>query len=48
MANNPHPSRLTPPARRVLAVGVRRAGANRWMIRTSLWRYLAATALGRS
>ena len=32
-----------PPRRRVIAVGKRVDG--RWQVRTSLWRYLAATAL---
>jgi len=31
------------PRRRVIAVGKRMNG--RWQVRTSLWRYLAATAL---
>jgi hypothetical protein len=31
------------PRRRVIAVGKRIEG--RWQVRTSLWRYLAATAL---
>jgi hypothetical protein len=33
----------TPRGRRVVAVGKRVDG--RWQVRTSLWRYLAATAL---
>ena len=33
----------TPPRRRVIAVGKRVDG--RWQVRTSLWRYVAATAL---
>jgi hypothetical protein len=32
-----------PPRRRVIAVGKRVDG--RWQVRTSLWRYLATTAL---
>jgi hypothetical protein len=32
-----------PPRRRVIAVGKRVDG--RWQVRTSLWRYLASTAL---
>jgi hypothetical protein len=32
-----------PPRRRVIAIGKRVEG--RWQVRTSLWRYLAATAL---
>jgi hypothetical protein len=41
----PKPSRTDkrPPRRRVIAVGKRVEG--RWQVRTSLWRYLAATAL---
>ena len=31
------------PRRRVIAIGKRVGG--RWQVRTSLWRYLAATAL---
>jgi hypothetical protein len=31
------------PRRRVIAIGKREKG--RWQVRTSLWRYLAATAL---
>ena len=34
------------PQRRVIAVGKRQDG--RWQVRTSLWRYLAATALSSS
>jgi hypothetical protein len=33
----------TPRRRRIIAVGKRVDG--RWQVRTSLWRYLAATAL---
>ncbi len=33
----------TSPRRRVIAIGKRVNG--RWLVRTSLWRYLAATAL---
>ena len=33
----------TPPRRKVIAVGKRVYG--RWQVRTSLWRYVAATAL---
>lgn len=38
-------SAVTPPAprRRVIAIGKRVNG--RWQVRTSLWRYLASTAL---
>lgn len=32
------------PRRRVIAIG-RRVEGGRWEVRTSLWRYLAATAL---
>jgi hypothetical protein len=32
-----------PPRRRVIAIGKRVEG--RWQVRTSLWRYLATTAL---
>ncbi len=35
----------TPPRRRVIAVGKRADG--RWQVRTSLWRYLATTALSQ-
>ncbi len=35
----------TKPAKRVIAIGRRMDG--RWQVRTSLWRYLAATALSR-
>jgi hypothetical protein len=35
--------KTTPPRRRVIAVGKRVDG--RWQVRTSLWRYLATTAL---
>ena len=34
----------TQPRRRVIAIG-RRVEGGRWEVRTSLWRYLAATAL---
>jgi hypothetical protein len=37
-------SAAKPPRRRVIAVG-RRVEGGRWEVRTSLWRYLAATAL---
>ena len=38
------PSTKTPtPRRRVIAIGKRVDG--RWQVRTSLWRYLATTAL---
>ena len=33
----------TTPRRRVIAIGRRVAG--RWQVRTSLWRYLCATAI---
>jgi hypothetical protein len=33
------------PRRRVIAVGKKQNG--RWQVRTSLWRYLAATALSQ-
>jgi len=33
------------PRRRVIAVGKRVAG--RWQVRTSLWRYLCATAISQ-
>lgn len=33
------------PSRRMIAVGKRQDG--RWKVRTSLWRYLAETALSR-
>jgi hypothetical protein len=35
----------TTPSRRVIAVGKRVDG--RWQVRTSLWRYLATTALSK-
>ena len=35
----------TPPRRRVIAVGKKQNG--RWQVRTSLWRYLAATAISQ-
>jgi len=34
-----------PPRRRVIAIGKRVDG--RWQVRTSLWRYLATTALSQ-
>jgi hypothetical protein len=34
------------PRRRVIAIG-RRVEGGRWEVRTSLWRYLAATALSQ-
>jgi hypothetical protein len=37
----------TLPRRRVIAVGKRPAGAGRWQVRTSLWRYLCATAISQ-
>jgi hypothetical protein len=37
-----HPA---PPRRRVMAVGKRENG--RWKVRTSLWRYLLATAISQ-
>ena len=36
---------ITKPRRRVIAVGKRIAG--RWQVRTSLWRYLCATAISQ-
>jgi hypothetical protein len=33
------------PRRRVIAVGKKQGG--RWQVRTSLWRYLAATAISQ-
>jgi hypothetical protein len=43
---------VTPPRRRMIAAGVRKKDSNgvmRWIIRTSLWRYLFATkAVGDS
>ena len=35
----------TPPRRRVIAIGKREHG--RWKVRTSLWRYLASTAISQ-
>jgi hypothetical protein len=35
----------TAPRRRVIAVGKRSAG--KWQVRTSLWRYLCATAISQ-
>ena len=35
----------TVPRRRVIAVGKRTGG--RWQVRTSLWRYLCATAISQ-
>jgi hypothetical protein len=40
----PH-SHLTPPRRRVIAIGKRENG--RWKVRTSLWRYLASTGISQ-
>jgi len=42
-ANASRRQKTTPPRRRLIAVGKRVEG--RWQVRTSLWRYLAATAL---
>jgi hypothetical protein len=36
----------TPPRKRLIAVGKKVDG--RWQVRTSLWRYVAATALSQS
>ena len=38
-----HQAKTVMPRRRVIAIGKRVNG--RWQVRTSLWRYLAATAL---
>jgi len=38
-------TKTTPPRRRMIAVGKRVGG--RWQVRTSLWRYLCATALSQ-
>ena len=35
----------TVPRKRVIAVGKKQGG--RWQVRTSLWRYLAATAISQ-
>ncbi len=40
---NTRSEKSTPPRRRLIAVGKRVNG--RWQLRTSLWRYLAVTAL---
>jgi len=40
---NRTPSSTATPRRRVVAIGKRVNG--RWQVRTSLWRYLATTAL---
>ncbi len=37
--------KTTTPRRRVIAVGKKQNG--RWQVRTSLWRYLAATTLSQ-
>ncbi len=42
-ANTSRRQKTSPPRRRLIAVGKRVEG--RWQVRTSLWRYLAATAL---
>ncbi|HSV06872.1 MAG TPA: hypothetical protein VLI07_10180 [Candidatus Binatus sp.] len=42
-ANASRRQKTIPPRRRLIAVGKRVEG--RWQVRTSLWRYLAATAL---
>ena len=42
-ANTGRRQKTIPPRRRLIAVGKRVEG--RWQVRTSLWRYLAATAL---
>ena len=42
-ANASRRQTTTPPRRHLIAVGKRVEG--RWQVRTSLWRYLAATAL---
>ena len=41
--NASHTTKSAPPRRRLIAVGKRVEG--RWQVRTSLWRYLATTAL---
>jgi len=38
-----HQAKTVKPRRRVIAIGKRVNG--RWQVRTSLWRYLATTAL---
>jgi hypothetical protein len=38
-------TKTTKPRRRVIAVGKRVGG--RWQVRTSLWRYLCATAISQ-
>lgn len=38
-------TKSTTPRRRVIAVGKRSAG--KWQVRTSLWRYLCATAISQ-
>lgn len=40
---NSHTAKSAPPRRRLIAVGKRVEG--RWQVRTTLWRYLATTAL---
>ncbi len=42
-ANTSRRQKTISPRRRLIAVGKRVEG--RWQVRTSLWRYLAATAL---
>jgi hypothetical protein len=42
-SNGNRTEKATSPRRRVIAVGKRVDG--RWQVRTSLWRYLATTAL---
>jgi len=42
-ANTSRRQKTSPPRRSLIAVGKRVEG--RWQVRTSLWRYLAATAL---
>ena len=42
-AKTERPAKMTTPRRKVIAVGKRVDG--RWQVRTSLWRYVAATAL---
>jgi len=41
--NTTRSTKVTPPRRRLIALGKRVDG--RWQVRTSLWRYLATTAL---
>ena len=43
--NTTRSEKSTPPRRRLIAVGKRVDG--RWQVRTSLWRYLATTALSQ-